>query len=166
MKNLILGIDPGFSGAIAWYNATDKKLVWVLPMPLTTNADKVFSTETRVEVDLRGVVKLLRQSMPAMAVVERVNASPKMGVTSAFRFGEGFGGVSGVLAALGVPMRLVYPNAWKAALGLSADKEQSRILACKLFPEWNATFMAGKKSADLAEAALLAAYGEKLSPSF
>lgn len=162
---MICGIDPGFSGALSWYDEIKERLVWCAAMPLTTNSAKVLSSETRVEVDLIALSNLLRQSRPTLSVVERVNASPQMGVTSAFRFGEGFGGIMGVLAAFEIQTRLVYPNAWKAGYALSADKAESTRLACKLFPEWSNTFLRGKKSADLAESALLAYYGVRFLPT-
>ena len=160
---LVLGVDPGFSGALAWYNTVTLRLVAVVPMPITTNSS-VFTTETRPQVDGVGLARLLRESHPTIAVVEQVNASPKMGVVSAFRFGEGFGVLQGVLDTLGVKTVHAFPSAWKSALGLSRDKRESVQMACNLWPEFNNTFSRGKASGDLAEAALLAYYGRKLVP--
>jgi len=159
---VVLGVDPGFSGALAWYNTTTERIVAVVPMPVRTNSGGVFDTKIRVELDVQRLCHELRVSLPSLAVVERVNASPQMGVTSAFRFGEGFGVLTGALAALDIRTVYAYPSAWKAGMGLSADKKESVKLAVRLFPEWSARFLQDKASGDLAEAALLAYYGRNL----
>lgn len=93
-----------------------------------------------------------------MVIVEKVTASPKMGVTSSFRFGEGFGIIRGILAAFRLREILVSPSVWKLNLGISADKKKSIALAKKLFPDWS---FGQAKAADEQEAALLAYYGSK-----
>jgi hypothetical protein len=156
-QTIILGCDPGFGGALAWYDPTARRIVAALPMPL--RPAKTLIPDSRPEIDAEALYQQIYVSQPAVVVVERVNASPQQGVTSAFRFGEGFGIILGVLAGCGLKPRLAYPNVWKAGLGLSADKKQSLKMACELFPEWTPRFMTGARSADLAEAALLAYYG-------
>ncbi len=155
----ILGIDPGYSGAAAWYNIADKRVEKLMLMPLKPIGGGVLVSEKRNEIDLGKISMAINPDEIRFCVIERVNASPQMGVVSAFRFGEGFGQICGVLAANGVDVRGVYPSAWKTAMNLSSDKSDSVRLASSLFPEWAKTFAAGKKSADLAEAALLAFYG-------
>jgi len=167
--DLILGVDPGYSGALAWYDCRNHRLVHVTPMPLkpeTGSAAELFGAAKpasgggRSVVDGDELAREIRASGPLRAVVmEHVASSPKMGVTSAFRFGQGFGVLQGVLAALGHTPRLVYPNVWKTSLNLSSDKSKSTAAAITLFPEWSDTFRRGAKSADLAEAALIAYYG-------
>jgi hypothetical protein len=158
--NFILGIDPGYSGAAAWYNIRDKRIEKMMPMPLKPIGG-VLTTETRNEIDVKKFATVVNPLEIRFCVTERVNASPQMGVVSAFRFGEGFGQICGVLAANGIDARLVYPAVWKTSMNLSKDKSASVVLASSVFPEWAKTFAAGKKSADLAEAALLALYGTR-----
>lgn len=162
MSNLILGIDPGFSGGVCWLNVDSGKIAAVVPMP-TKKSGKGLISETRTTIDVERLNTLIftLSSETLFAVIEKVSSSPQMGVTSAFRFGEGFGIIQGVLAANGVKMRFVYPNVWKTDMNLSSDKTKSTDKACKLFPNHTDVFLAAKKSADLAESALIAYYGRK-----
>lgn len=160
-ERFVVGIDPGFSGALAIYNQATKQLCTLTTMPLTPIS--VIATDTRRCVDATKLAHLLHPLCGEIdrVILERVNASPKMGVTSAFRFGEGFGTIVGVLGALGLRVSYAYPSVWKTALGLSSDKTKSTELAASLFPNYAATFRKGKNSADFAEAALLARYGDR-----
>lgn len=161
---MILGVDPGFSGALAWYDTATGKIAQIKPIPLKEAG--VFNTETRTEIDTVTLARLIGQTELRLAVVECVNSSPDMGVSSSFRFGQGFGQLQGILAALGIRTVYAYPAAWKAALQLSKNKDESRLLACQKFPEWFAMFKKGRKSsADSAEAALLAWYGTRFLPA-
>lgn len=177
---IIVGIDPGFTGGVAFYDPVSKKLVGLMPIPTTKSngasaaAQKTSSAEfrsligvkePRAEIDAATLAKAIFSAQVSFAVVEKVSASPQMGVTSAFRFGEGYGVLLGVLAAMGIPVKHVVPSVWKGTLGLSSDKTQSTKLAIELFPEYESVFTKSKKSADLAEAALLAHYGTRFIPT-
>lgn len=80
---------------------------------------------------------------------------PKQGVSSSFKFGRSLGLVEGVCDGLGIPVQWVTPNRWKKAMRLGADKEASRQLAIRRWPEQAALF-ARKKDHGRAEAALIA----------
>lgn len=104
---------------------------------------------------------------PDIVFIERVGATPQMGVTSAFKFGRGYGQVEGVIAALKWPIEYVAPAKWKRALCVPAEKDDARARACQLFPKdadrW--TPCRGRLTKDqangCAEAALIAAYGAR-----
>ena len=51
-----------------------------------------------------------------IVVVEHVNAMPGQGVTSMFNFGQSFGVIKGVCAALSLPIYFVRPTKEKARL--------------------------------------------------
>jgi Holliday junction resolvasome RuvABC endonuclease subunit len=143
----ILGVDPGASGALAFYWPSEPTLISVMDMPLADG--KV------CPVQLRNAIATVR---PSVAWVEKVHAMPGQGVTSMFNFGVSFGVTKGVILALDVPLHFTRPNQWKKAFGLRADKEQARELAIRLWPEHGERF-ARKKDAGRAEAALIARYG-------
>lgn len=155
----ILGIDPGFSGAIAILDLASKTLISVHPMPVA-----ISTISGKKSVDPTILTDLLRPHVSSLefAVVEQVSAAPKQGVVSVFSFGQGYGTILGVLGALGVRTKLVVPSVWKGALGLSSDKRQSLALAKKLFPENSESFSLLKHDG-LAEASLLAHYGIRMS---
>ena len=143
----ILGVDPGASGALAFYDPLQPGFIAVQDMPIADG--KVCAVQ---------LAQAVRMMEPAVAWIELVGAMPGQGVTSMFNFGVSFGVAKGTILALGVPVQLVRPNKWKKALGLKADKEQARELAIRLWPD-QAEWFARKKDAGRAEAALLARYG-------
>jgi len=87
-------------------------------------------------------------------VVENVHAMPLQGLSSTFKFGMGVGIIHGVAGALRLPLTLVTPSQWKAFHGLDRDKEKSRQLAIRKWPEHN-RHLDRKKDADRAEALLI-----------
>jgi hypothetical protein len=112
---LVLGLDPGRSGGIAWHVLGGERTA--------TGAVKFPETET----DLRQILEgLMREHADWRAYVERVGATPQMGVTSAFTFGRGYGFLRGLLVGLGVPFEEVLPSHWQAEFGL---RQKGRKLA-------------------------------------
>jgi crossover junction endodeoxyribonuclease RuvC len=155
---LILGIDPGLSGALAIYDSTHRKLVDVVDMPLTKFKDKKSSIDTlSLTLFLARYAKSLR-----FAVVEEVSAMPGQGVVSMFRFGESVGILKGMLSTYFVPTHFVRPQVWKLTFNLSSDKNLSRERAAALFPDGcqaNPDPFGRKKDDGRAEASLLAVWG-------
>ncbi len=150
----VLGIDPGHSGALAVLDWERNKLAG-----LTTIAMPIVQGQKK-HVDGPALAKFVRDHAPAFAVVEDVYSSPQMGVVSAFSFGEGKGRVLGVLEALGVPIRLVFPARWKGDLGATADKNQTKRLARMLLH----THASNLTSEGRCEAALIALWGILADP--
>jgi hypothetical protein len=147
MGACIMGVDPGVSGAIAFYFVGHQHGVSVDDIPTAGG-----------QVDPVALTALIRNFAPSVAMVELVHSMPKQGVASSFNFGMAFGCVRGVIGALQVPLHLVSPGKWKKHFHLSADKERSRELAIRLFPT-SAFQFSRKKHHGRAEAALLARYG-------
>jgi crossover junction endodeoxyribonuclease RuvC len=146
----ILGIDPGISGAIAFYFPGIPSRVAAEDIPVAAG-----------EINAAGLAARIRRMRPDVAVIERVGAMPGQGVASMFKFGAAYGTVCGVLAALEIPTRRVAPVVWKKHFRLPADKEASRALALRLFPA-TAEHFARKKDHGRAEAALIARYGSEV----
>ncbi|QOZ34432.1 hypothetical protein [Bradyrhizobium sp. CCBAU 53421] len=147
MTRCILGIDPGASGAIAFYFPDHPERVSVEDMPTAAG-----------DVDAVNLAKRVAAMAPDLVFLERVNAMPGQGVSSTFKFGRAYGVVLGVIGAATIPLHLVTPAKWKAHLRLSADKEEARALALRLFPACGDHFKR-KKDHGRAEAALIARYG-------
>jgi crossover junction endodeoxyribonuclease RuvC len=141
----ILGVDPGLTGALAFYFPA-QGVVSVEDMPVVSG-----------DVDAATLAACIAQMRPDIAIVEHVASRPGQGVASVFKFGCGYGIVRGVIAAAGVPLHLVSPAKWKRAYGLDADKEKSRALALRLWPA-RADLFGRKRDHGRAEAALLARY--------
>ena len=98
---------------------------------------------------------------PDLALIERVHAMPRQGLGSTFRFGQAYGSLLGILAALQIRVVTVSPITWKKHFKLPADKELSRRVALRTFAKTPEHF-ARKRDHNRAEAALMARYGETL----
>lgn len=99
-----------------------------------------------------------------MACVEKVGAHPGQGVTSMFSFGQSYGFILGVLAALGIGVQLVPPGTWKKEFSLIGKDKAASVEVCKrLFPGVNLlpTEKCRKDSDGMAEALLLACYARR-----
>lgn len=144
---MIVAIDPGQTGAVAHLH-NDGRFCCVHDMPVV---DKRVSAYLLAEL----VRRLKNESGEECTfIVEKVAAMPKQGVSSTFTFGQGYGIVLGVLAALRCRLGLVRPAEWKRKMGLSAEKEPCRQKALELFPD-AVQMLQRKKDHGRAEALLL-----------
>jgi hypothetical protein len=127
---------------VAWI--LDNGLAEAVPMPQT-------------DQDLLRLLHDLRHQDACFAVLERVSASPQMGVVSAFSFGWHFGALQMALAAVGIPYDLVTPQVWQRALSCLShgDKTITKRRAQQLFPMLHVTHAT-------ADALLLAEHGRRL----
>ncbi len=148
---LILGCDPGKSGAIAVL-APDGSLD-VVDMPV--------SGKDVDEAALALAVSRLVGIGPAHAFIEAVHAMPKQGVSSTFAFGQAYGALRGVLAGAGISRTLITPAVWKRAVKVGAHKDAARARASELFPA-QAGLWSRVKDHNRAEAALIAWYGARV----
>lgn len=94
--------------------------------------------------------------------LERVNARPKDGGSSAFKFGSVYGGLYAMTTGwYDREPKLVTPQMWKKAMGIGKDKRESVEKAVELFPD-SAYMFYGPRGGLIdgnAEAALIAYYG-------
>ena len=144
---VIIGIDPGGSGAIAALDAATGALIWVEDMPTLDKA---------VQAPL--LTDLLANEIIVAAWVEGLHATAPMGPSSAYRMGAAHGVVLGVLGALRAPLHRVRPSVWKKTQKVTADKATSRRRAIEVWPGMSSYF-ALVKHTDRAEAALIARHG-------
>jgi len=150
---MIVGIDPGASGAVAIFDPEAGTLE-VYDMP-TVQVERGGKTKREISAPL--LAHILRDD-DCIAWLEKVGAMPGQGVSSMFQFGRSVGTVEGVLAALQMPLNYVTPQAWQKAVGVRGGKDGSRLRAIELFPKY-ANLFARKKDDGRAEAALIAWYG-------
>ena len=145
---IYVGVDPGKKGGYALIDDTGARAYpW---------DDQRFIEDMRVTAN--------RLDDTAMACVERVGAHPGQGVTSMFSFGQSYGFILGVLAALGIGVQLVPPGTWKKEFSLIGKDKAASIEVCKrLFPGVNllASEKCRKDSDGMAEALLLACYAKR-----
>lgn len=153
---LILGIDPGVSGAMALYDPAEGALEVTDTPVLFRNVGK---TKRRI-IDAYQVARFIdeRSSEIAVVYIEQVGVRPQEGAVGAFSFGEGFGLLKGICIANFLRVETVTPQAWKRAMAVKGDKDQSRARASVLFPRAVGAWPL-KKHDGRAEAALIALYG-------
>ena len=142
---MICGIDPGEKGAIALLYP-DYADIYDMPM-------------LGKEVNGSEVAAVLSEFTPDHIWLEQIN-SFQMGRTSAFNFARGYGILQGVFQTLKIPYTLVTPQKWQKHFGKSKDKDQSRLLATRLYPQLADKFKQ-KKDDGRAEALLIAKYGSE-----
>jgi crossover junction endodeoxyribonuclease RuvC len=158
---IVAGIDPGLEGALAVIYPPDERgtveIVWF--------DTPVYRDGKRRRIDFAGCAKLLREhrELQIHVFIEKVQSSPQMGVTSAFSFGQGYGAWLGILAALEIPFTLVTPQRWKKALmdGEPKEKDASRIVARRLYPEQTEEALSLRRHGGRADATLIAEFGRR-----
>lgn len=134
---VLVGIDPGISGALAVLR-TGKPIEFHDTPTLTLKTGK----SIKHVIDAQAAADLLRGINPDFIAIEKVWAMPgaggaAMGVSSAFNFGMGFGIWIGIISALQIAHEQIPPNTWKKAMmpGMNKEKDASRQRAMQLFPK-------------------------------
>ena len=131
---LIIGIDPGISGSICFFE--NGKIIDVIEMPTMTegkknkkqvNGSQIYNEILkRINIDGKQDIRV---------VIEHVTAMPGQGVTSMFNFGQSFGILKGICSAMQLPMYFVRPAKWKKYFNLlNSEKDASRTRAIEIFP--------------------------------
>ena len=154
---LIIGIDPGISGSICFFE--DGKIIDVIEMPTMTDGKKnkrqVNGAQIYNEI-LKNVRKNEKQDI--RVIIEQVSAMPGQGVTSMFNFGQSFGILKGICSAMQLPMYFVRPAKWKKYFNLiNSEKDASRTRAIEIFPYFSSQ-LSKKKDSNKADAILLASF--------
>ena len=154
---LIIGIDPGISGSICFFE--DGRILDVVEMPTMNDGKKskrqVNGSQIFNEISKR-IEKIDKNSVKV--IIEQVSAMPGQGVTSMFNFGQSFGILKGICSAMQLSMYFVRPAKWKKYFNLiNAEKDASRTKAIEIFPYFS-TYLSKKKDSNKADAILIASY--------
>tara|TARA_Y100001936_G_C15676486_1_gene458884 strand:- start:72 stop:566 length:495 start_codon:yes stop_codon:yes gene_type:complete len=154
---LIIGIDPGISGSICFFD--DGHIIDVIDMPTMIDGKKnkkqVNGSQIFNEISKR-VQKKEKQNI--RVIIEQVSAMPGQGVTSMFNFGQSFGILKGICSAMQLPMYFVRPTKWKKYFNLiNSEKDASRTRAIEIFPYFSAQ-LSKKKDSNKADAILIASF--------
>ena len=154
---LIIGIDPGISGSICFFE--NGKILDVVEMPTMIDGKKnkrqVNGAQIFNEISKR-ISKIEKENLKV--VIEQVSAMPGQGVTSMFNFGQSFGILKGICSAMQLPMYFVRPAKWKKYFGLiNSEKDASRTRAIEMFPYFS-SHLSKKKDSNKADAILIASF--------
>ena len=154
---LIIGIDPGLSGSICFFQ--DGKIIDVIEMPTMVegkkNKKQVNGSQIFNEISAR-IKELDKKDIKV--IIEQVSAMPGQGVTSMFNFGQSFGILKGICSAMRLPMYFVRPAKWKKYFNLiNSEKDVSRTRAIEIFPYFSGQ-LSRKKDSNKADAILIASF--------
>ena len=154
---IIVGIDPGISGALCFFS--NGNVIDVIDMPTMAEGKK-----SKKQVNGRQIFNEILNIKNTFAghkinvVVEQVSAMPGQGVTSMFNFGQSFGVIKGICSAMELPIFYVRPAKWKKYFNLiNAEKDASRTKVIEMFPKISQK-MSRKKDNNKADAILIAKY--------
>ena len=152
---LIIGIDPGISGSICFFD--DGKILDVIEMPTMNDGKKnkkqVNGSQIFNEISKR--IDTLEKKQ-IKVVIEQVSAMPGQGVTSMFNFGQSFGILKGICSSMQLSMYFVRPAKWKKYYNLiNTQKDASRTRAIEIFPYFSSQ-LSKKKDSNKADAILIA----------
>ena len=151
----IIGIDPGLSGAIAILD--DFKIFNIYDMPVMAEGKK-----NKNQLNSAQLVNILNKHVlkkeNTFVIVEQVSAMPGQGVTSMFNFGQTFGSIKGICAALGLPIFYVRPAKWKKHFELiNSSKDASRTKVIEMYPSLSDQ-LSKKKDVNKSDAILIARF--------
>ena len=154
---LIIGIDPGISGSICFFQ--DGKIAKVIEIPTMTegkkNKKQVNGSQIFNEISEK-IKKLDKKEIKV--IIEQVSAMPGQGVTSMFNFGQSFGILKGICSAMQLPLYFVRPAKWKKYFNLiNSEKDASRTRAIEVFPYFSSQ-LSRKKDSNKADAILIASF--------
>ena len=154
---LIIGIDPGISGAICFFD--NGKILDVIEMP-TMNEGKKNKRQVNGAQIYNEISKRINKTHndDVRVVVEQVSAMPGQGVTSMFNFGQSFGIIKGICSAMQLSLYFVRPAKWKKYFNLiNSEKDASRTRAIEIFPYFSSE-LSKKKDSNKADAILIASF--------
>ena len=152
---LIIGIDPGISGAICFF--LNGEVIDIIDMPSMADGKKnkrqINSQQVFNEISER-IKNFSKKDI--IVVIEQVSAMPGQGVTSMFNFGQSFGVLKGICSAMQLSMYFVRPAKWKKYYGLiKTEKDASRTKVIEIFP-YISSKLSKKKDSNKADAVLIA----------
>ena len=154
---LVIGIDPGISGSICFFQ--DGKIIDVIEMPTMTEGKKNKKQVNGAQIynEISNRIKNMEKK-DIKVIIEQVSAMPGQGVTSMFNFGQSFGILKGICSAMQLPMYFVRPAKWKKYFNLlNSEKDASRTKAIEIFPYFSSQ-LARKKDSNKADAILIASF--------
>jgi crossover junction endodeoxyribonuclease RuvC len=154
---LIIGIDPGISGSVCFFE--DGKILDVVEMPTMTEGKKNKRQVNGSQV-YNEILKRIKQAdkKDIKVIIEQVSAMPGQGVTSMFNFGQSYGILKGICSAMQLPMYFVRPAKWKKYFSLiNSEKDASRTKAIEIFPYFSSQ-LSKKKDSNKADAILIASF--------
>tara|TARA_B100000965_G_scaffold379888_1_gene375998 strand:- start:1730 stop:2224 length:495 start_codon:yes stop_codon:yes gene_type:complete len=154
---LIIGIDPGITGAICFFENGEIKDIIEMPSMADGKKNKRQINGQQIYNEILKRIEGVSKKNISV-VIEQVSAMPGQGVTSMFNFGQSFGVLKGICSAMQLPMHFVRPAKWKKYFNLiKTEKDASRTKVIEIFP-YISSLLSKKKDSNKADAILIASF--------
>ena len=154
---LIIGIDPGISGSICFFQDGTIKDVVEMPTMIEVKKNKKQVNGSQIFNEISQKIRNIDKKN-IKVVIEHVTAMPGQGVTSMFNFGQSFGILKGICSAMQLSVYFVRPAKWKKYFNLiNSEKDASRTRAIEIFPYYS-SHLSRKKDSNKADAILIASF--------
>ena len=153
----IIGIDPGISGSICFFQDGVIQDVVEMPTMIEGKKNKKQVNGSQIFNEISEKIKKMDKKN-IKVVIEHVTAMPGQGVTSMFNFGQSFGILKGICSAMQLSVYFVRPAKWKKYFNLiNSEKDASRTRAIEIFPYYS-SHLSRKKDSNKADAILIASF--------
>ena len=154
---LIIGVDPGISGSICFFQDGVIRDVVEMPTMIEGKKNKKQVNGSQISNEISERIKNIDKKN-IKVVIEHVTAMPGQGVTSMFNFGQSFGILKGICSAMQLSVYFVRPAKWKKYFNLiNSEKDASRTRAIEIFPYYS-SYLSRKKDSNKADAILIASF--------
>lgn len=170
---IIIGIDPGLTGAIAFIDTVDGR-VYVEDMPTIAIPEAGPNTTVKTEVDVIEMNEVIQgwliRGAPALAFLEHTSSVGQVGQEQAkLSLAAGKASCLAVLRLAGVTVHRVTPVAWKRFYGIKepmvgssgmslSQKKQALRIARELY---GTQYLRLEKHHNRADALLIARWGQR-----
>lgn len=162
---LVVGIDPGNSGAFAVYDTTSGLIMSIADMPTWYQQ---IGKKKRPRIDAVAVAEMFdtfELMSVELVVIEAIGGRPKQSASGGFVLGYGVGLIYMAALYSKIPLETIPPTTWKKVMNVpgKVKAEAGAIIARadELFPQSRQLFRGPRsgEKLDRAEAAMLAKYG-------
>ena len=154
---LIIGIDPGITGAICFFENGEVKDIIEMPNMADGKKNKRQINGPQIYNEILARITGIPKK-DVLVIIEQVSAMPGQGVTSMFNFGQSFGAIKGICSAMQLSMHFVRPVKWKKYFSLiKSEKDASRTKVIEIFP-YISSQLSRKKDSNKADAILIASF--------
>lgn len=150
---MYLGIDPGFSGALAVLDE-NLQVIHYQDMPIIEVAKK----RELDEPELRNILRRFSPYYINLTVgIEKSQTMPNQGIVSSGRYMASYGFLRGLCVGMGLPYILIRPPTWKKAMLADMPKEKGSSIqkVGQIYPDIKLT---RKKDHGICDAILIARY--------
>ena len=154
---LIIGIDPGITGSICFFQDGVVRDVVEMPTMIEGKKNKKQVNGSQIFNEISEKIKNMDKKN-IKVVIEHVTAMPGQGVTSMFNFGQSFGILKGICSSMQLSVYFVRPSKLKKYFNLiNSEKDASRTRVIEIFPYYS-SHLSRKKDSNKADAILIASY--------